>query len=58
MVTRIKEVARELDIAVNVQVQLADGFEPPVGYLGSPTILINDVDFDPAARDASEWHFG
>lgn len=40
------------------QVEVAQPFPPPLGYKGSPTVLVNGKDLDPSARDIPDSGHG
>ena len=51
-VARIREVAEANDVDVEIRSEEVPPELPqPAEYLGSPTILVNGLDIDPAARD-------
>ncbi len=54
---RVKEILREEGVSADVEeVEVPDATAAQaVGFLGSPTIRINGLDIDPAARSASEF---
>ncbi len=51
-VARLQEFAEEVGLDVEVRVtDVESELDFPVGFMGSPTILIEGVDIDPAVRD-------
>lgn len=59
-VTRIHQVVQRLGINVPIeQVEVTDQDDPAkIKFVGSPTVLINGQDIDPAQRDGGSYGFG
>ena len=55
MNTKIRLVYDSLKVQL-VEVKISE--PPPPGYQGSPTVLINGFDIDPAARDSVDFRYG
>jgi hypothetical protein len=53
-VKRIWEVLKELSIAAEMREVKVDPKFPVPGFLGSPTVHVNDIDIEPSAR-TSKW---
>lgn len=50
-VARLNEYAQEMGVQIDVRVSdVIPGFLLPLGYMGSPTILVAGLDIDPAVR--------
>ena len=58
-VQRVQDVARELRIKIEVDKVLVTTQEQAnkLHFLGSPTVQINSLDIDPAARTATSFGF-
>ena len=51
MVTRIEGLASSEGILVEVEmIEVAPPGKPPIGFKGSPTVLISGMDLAPSAR--------
>jgi hypothetical protein len=55
----VKRVAHELDIPLRLQEVLIHSPEQAVrqNFLGSPTVQVNGLDIDPAARQRDDYGF-
>jgi hypothetical protein len=51
---RVREVLKELDLAAEVREVKVDPLFAVPGFLGSPTVHVNGIDIEPAAR-TSKW---
>ncbi|MBL4770379.1 MAG: hypothetical protein JKY61_04415 [Planctomycetes bacterium] len=55
----LAEVALQLDLVVRVEVvEIQTAGAKPVGFQGSPTILLGGMDVDPAARGKVKEGYG
>jgi hypothetical protein len=56
-VERVREILKEEGISADVtEVNISDGAEAQrTGFLGSPTIRVNGIDMEPAARSAHDY---
>jgi hypothetical protein len=51
-VARLEELSQRFGIGIEIRItEVESEFDMPVGYMGSPTILVAGVDIDPAVRD-------
>ena len=59
-VERVRTVLQEMNLPdVVVEVKITDpATAKPLRFLGSPTVLIDGLDIEPAARDSDQFGFG
>jgi len=59
VVTRIEEIASSVGINVELEsIEVAPPGKPPLGYKGSPTILMSGMDLETSAREKPDSGHG
>jgi hypothetical protein len=59
-VRRVHQIASAMDLPADITVRMLDDADDPAlcRFLGSPTVQVNGIDIEPAARSRMDFAFG